>query len=332
MIRVIEGGLLSTIQDKGRFGWQKYGVMVSGAMDQEAMCIANWLVGNDESAATIEITYLGPALYFEVSTWIAICGGNFNPLLDGKPVPNWRPVWVPQGSLLKFQTAQTGCRAYIAVAGGGFQVDKVMNSRSTYLKAGLGGFEGRALKKSDLLPIKRKKEPSSSLKRTNWFVSSEFHPNITEENTIRVILGKQFDLFSTNSQQDFFSQPFEISTKSDRMGYRLNGASLTLDSPLEMISEAVVCGTVQVPADGNPIILLRDRQTVGGYPRIAEVISVDLSKLAQIPPSKKIHFQEVSVDTARQLYRQRQRELRFLQKMIEWKRKEEPYANNRYQL
>lgn len=327
MIRVIEGGLLSTIQDKGRFGWQKYGVIVSGAMDQEAMCIANWLVGNDESAATIEMTYAGPALYFEVSTWIAICGGNFNPLLDGQSVPNWRSVWIPQGSLLKFQAAQTGCRAYLAVAGG-FEVDKVMDSRSTYLKAGLGGFQGRVLKTGDLLPIQKQQEPSPALKRTNWYVSSEIHPNIIEENTIRVIIGKQFDLFSTKSKLYFFSQPFEISTQSDRMGYRLKGASLTLESPLEMISEAVVCGTIQVPADGSPIILLQDHQTIGGYPKIAEVISVDLTKLAQMQPGKKVYFQEVSVETAQQLYRQRQKELRLLQQMIEWKRKEEPYANN----
>jgi antagonist of KipI len=296
-------------------------------MDQEAMCIANWLVGNDEDAATLEITYLGPVLYFEESTWIAICGGNFNPWLDNQPIPNWRPVWVSRGSLLKFQTAQSGCCTYLAVAGG-FQVNKVMGSRSTYLKARLGGFQGRALKKGDLLPIFQQEKPPYPWKKIKWHVSPEFYPTIQDENRIRVTLGKQFDLFSTQSKQKFFSQPFEISSQSDRMGYRLNGTRLTLDSPIEMISEAVACGTIQVPADGNPIILLRDRQTVGGYPKIAEVISVDLPKLAQMQPGKKVFFQEVSVETAQQLYAERQRELRFLQQMIEQKRKEEPYANN----
>jgi antagonist of KipI len=326
-IRVIRSGLLTTIQDLGRFGFQKDGVIVSGAMDQFAHRIANILVGNDESEGTLEMTLTGPTLTFEEDALIAICGGEFEASIDGYAVPLWRPIFVKQGSVLTIGHCRTGCRAYLAVAGG-FHIPKVMNSQSTYLLARIGGFQGRALQKGDVLLLREPSRRLDSLgfheKTTllpfiamNWGISFEFRSYFYgSPKTIRVIRGAQFAEFTAQSQELFLTEPYQITPKSNRMGYRLEGPLLERTKSTEMVSEAVTFGTVQVPADGKPIILMADRQTTGGYPKIAQVIAVDLPILAQTRPGERIVFRDISFAEAQQLYLQRELELQHCKKGI----------------
>lgn len=313
-IRVLRAGLLASIQDLGRHGYQKYGIIVSGAMDTYALRIANFLVGNEEEEGALEITLLGPSLKFEKNMLVAITGGNLSPTINGQPVPMWRPVYVRADSILRFGACKSGCRAYLAVAGG-YDLQEVMGSKSTYLRAGIGGFQGRALQVGDVLQTAvddRRTEKfiksfvdnniSAEYSSTSWYIGENYIPRDAQPIVIRITEGNQFGKFTESSRQELMNCFFGIKTQSDRMGYRLSGSILTLETPLEMISEAVTFGTVQVPPDGNPIILLADRQTAGGYPKIAQTVLVDLPVIAQARPGNKIHFQKVSLAEAEELY------------------------------
>ncbi|WCN39219.1 biotin-dependent carboxyltransferase family protein [Aneurinibacillus uraniidurans] len=308
-IRVKKPGLLTTVQDTGRFGLQKYGVLASGAMDTMALRLANLLAGNEEQAAALEITLLGPALVFEKATLVALAGGNLSPAVDGMPIPLWRPVYIPAGSTLTFGGAVSGCRTYLAVAGG-ICVPDVMESRSTYLRAGIGGFHGRALQAGDVLKTGEStgwlKAPSDEAVVLPWGVSHELRPVYEENPVLRVVRGPEFECFAEESKQKFWKEPFRVTPQSDRMGYRLADVSLELTEPLEMVSSAVSFGTIQVPPEGNPIVLLADRQTAGGYPRIAQIISVDLPLIAQVKPGGYVRFEEVSLEEAQALYVKRE--------------------------
>lgn len=323
MIIVKKAGLLTSIQDLGRRGFQKYGVIVSGAMDRLAHRVANLLVGNEEDLPTIEITLLGPTIEFKQDCLIAICGGDLSATINGTPIGLWRPILVKANSELKFGACKTGCRVYLAVAGG-FTVPTVMNSKSTYLRAGIGGYEGRPLRTGDQLSVGKTGELSNRIMNQ---LSRFFTEDIVEEKwqvnpmrffemkrgqAVRVIKGRHFHLFSKESQDTFFQNDYTISNQSDRMGYRLKGKELILSEKEEMISEAVNFGTIQVPADGNPIILLADRQTTGGYPKIGQVASVDLSILAQAKPGDRIRFTEISFEKAQFLYLKRERKIHEL--------------------
>lgn len=311
-IEVVKPGLLTTVQDLGRFGYQKYGVIAGGAMDTFAHRVANVLVGNEETEATLEITVVGPTLYFGEAALIAICGAEFAPTIGDAVLPMWRPIWVNAGQTIRFGTARSGVRGYIAVAGG-FDIPKVMNSYSTYLRARIGGFEGRALRESDVLFPKKDRnglnqrliERLRSADRRDethatvpWQVSSAWIPKYTSTPVLRVLTGRQYERFTEESRADFFSQPYIVQPQSDRMGYRLQGRPLRLAEPAELLSEPVAFGTIQVPADGNPIILMADRQTTGGYPKIAEVISVDLPLLAQAQAGSEIRFELTDIGEA----------------------------------
>lgn len=313
-LKIISSGLLTTIQDLGRHGYQKEGIIVSGAMDTFALRAANLLVGNNEAEAGIEVTLMGPKILFEERQLISITGGDLSPMIDGEPVKVWRPLRVEAGSLLEFGSPRSGCRAYIAVAGG-FDIPKVMGSASTYLHAGFGGLHGKPLQVGDILPIKElpeKMEPflhslSSSQSKnqgsqTSWSVDSSLYFTYQEPQPIRVLKGPEYGLFSELSQQNFWHMAYQVTAQSDRMGYRLLGTRLALSKPTEILSSAVTFGTVQVPAEGNPIVLMADHQTTGGYPRIAQVISADFSKLAQLSPRNKLQFKEVSLEEAQALY------------------------------
>lgn len=308
-IRVRKPGLLTTVQDTGRFGFQKYGVLASGAMDTMAPRLANLLVGNKEQAAALEITLLGPQLVFEKAALIALAGGNLSPSIDGVPIPLWQPVCVPAGSTLTFGGAVSGCRTYLAVSGG-IHVPDVMGSRSTYLRAGIGGFHGRALQVGDVLKTGEDsgsmKAPSDEVLVLPWGVSHELRPAYEENPVLRVVRGSEFENFTEESQQKFLYEAFRVTPQSDRMGYRLADVSLALVKPLEMVSSAVSAGTIQVPPEGNPIVLLADRQTAGGYPRIAHIISVDLPLIAQVKPGGRIRFTGVSLEEAQELYVKRE--------------------------
>jgi antagonist of KipI len=323
-IFVLKPGLLTTVQDLGRYGWQRHGVIVSGAMDPFALRLANLLVGNDEGEAALEMTWIGPELKFETDSLIAVTGGNLNPSVNGQPVPIWRPVLVKSGSVLRFTAAINGCRGYLAAAGG-FRIASVLGSKSTYLRAGIGGFEGRALRETDRLPLGTPAPAVQSQIRqlqtfpdnspfasVNWRVSEHSLSFYREKKTIRVMRGGEFLHFNEASRSRFFHEEFRVTPQSDRMGYRLSDVTLELQKPLEMISEAVTAGTIQVPPDGNPIVLTADRQTTGGYPKIAQIISADLPILAQIKPGEKLRFREVSLEEAQELYRSREQELHIL--------------------
>jgi antagonist of KipI len=321
-IKILKPGLLTTVQDKGRFGFQKYGVIVNGAMDVFALRVANLLVGNEEGAAALEVTLMGPELQFQENQLISICGACLSPMIDGQPVPEWRPVYVRKGSVLRFKGCLSGCRAYVSVAGG-FDVPEVMGSRSTYVRAGFGGFAGRALQEGDELStgapsewaiscLEQLAEEEQPCKAAGWGVSLDFLPAYRSDPVVRVVRGAQFEAFTEESKACLLADSFFITPQSDRMGYRLTGPKLELKEPLEVISEAVSTGTIQVPPEGNPIILLADRQTTGGYPKIAHIISVDLPVIAQAKPGERITFREVSLDEAQKIYIERERELNQL--------------------
>ncbi|WP_368505743.1 biotin-dependent carboxyltransferase family protein [Alkalihalophilus sp. As8PL] len=319
-IKVLRPGLLTTIQDLGRVGYQKYGVIVSGAMDAYALRMANLLVGNSETMGALEITMAGPALEVQQDTLIAVTGGHLSPSIGNYQLPSWRPVFVKKGSVIRFGKCISGCRAYLAFAGG-FNIEKVMESQSTYLRAEIGGYKGRTLKEGDILSLNNQTSPladhftalfsrdtKKSFYAPAWRVRTSIQPQ-KKETVIRVLTGTHYTQFDSDSQEQFFTKTFTISPQSDRMGYRLQGPELKLDETFEVLSEAVALGTVQVPADGNPIILLADRQTTGGYPRMGQVINVDIPLLAQLKPGDTLSFKKISLMEAEELYIGREKEL-----------------------
>ncbi len=317
-IRVVRPGTLTSIQDLGRAGYQKFGISVGGAMDPFALRIANLLLGNEEGDAALEITMSGASLLFEEDATIALCGGDLSPQIDERPVPEWRPVRVRRGSTVQFGESRRGCRAYLSVAGG-LDVPCVLGSRSTYLRAGIGGFGGRSLRAGDVLRFRGGTTRADAANRNwprlpegrpfvalPWSVSPDLLPEYGSRPLIRAMQGRQVAWFTEESCSQFFSAEFEVTASSDRMGYRLTGPRLTPVEPRELISEAVAAGTVQVPADGNPIILMADRATIGGYAKIAQVATVDLPVLAQTKPGDILRFKEISVEEAQNLYRLRE--------------------------
>ncbi|MCA1056119.1 biotin-dependent carboxyltransferase family protein [Rossellomorea aquimaris] len=327
-MNILKAGLLTTVQDLGRYGYQKFGVIVSGSMDPIAHRISNWLVGNDENHAVLEMTLTGPLLEFQENSLISICGGDLSPTINGDPVPLWRSVLVKKGSTLKFGRCKSGSRAYLAVAGG-IDVPLVMGSRSTYMRAGIGGYGGRPIKEGDLLKHGALQRDSLDMvdyltpyledrdfTEIDWSISSEFISIHQREKAVRVIAGPEFDFFSEESRQAFVDQPFKISPQSDRMGYRLEGNPLVLQEEMNMISEAVTFGTIQVPSDGKPIILLADRQTTGGYPRIGQVASIDLPLVAQAKPGEELSFSLITREEAQKLLIEREYQLRHLKQGI----------------
>ncbi|PLR80796.1 KipI antagonist [Bacillus canaveralius] len=310
-IQVIKPGLQSTIQDLGRFGYQEYGVIVSGAMDNYALRVANLLVGNEEGEAGLEITLIGPSLLFEHNTVISLFGAELHASIDGTPIPNGKPLMAEKGSILSFGSVKNGCRCYLAIKGG-FATDPVMSSKSTYMKAKIGGYQGRMIAAGDVLPIKE----TVLFQQPSWRASPSLSRYITENNPIRFISGKQADWFTNEGKTAFTSSPYLIANDSDRMGYRLKGSPINLMEKKELITEGVTVGSIQVPHDGQPIILMADRQTTGGYPKIGQVASVDLPALAQRKPGESLSFQEISLQVAHRLLFEQEKELQLLKRFI----------------
>ncbi|GAE36881.1 biotin-dependent carboxyltransferase family protein [Halalkalibacter akibai] len=317
---VLKPGLLTTIQDLGRYGYQKYGVIVSGAMDSFSTRLANLIVGNNEQEGVLEITLNGPVLRFEEDTLIVITGADLSPVIDQKRVSLNKPIYVKGGAILSFGPVKSGCRSYLACAGG-FAIEEILGSKSTYIRAGIGGFEGRALKQGDRVKCKPPSDLArkliaqlrligggSSFQSAKWSVSQRKQSS-KGESIVHLIRGSHFDLFTEKSIKALFHQRFTVSQNSDRMGYQLTGYSLQTRKAVDIFSEAIAFGTIQVPAEGNPIILLADRQTVGGYPRIAQVIATDLDVIAQLKPGDVVKFEEITLASAEQLYLEREREL-----------------------
>lgn len=326
-IKVTNAGLLATIQDLGRYGLQKYGIIVGGAMDPVALRLANILVGNKENEAAIEITMFGTELFFENDHVIAITGADLEPKINRTTsAPMWRPFLMKKGDSLKFNNTKSGTRAYLSISGG-FCVPSVMGSKSTYIQAKIGGYKGRVLKENDTLKIGKYSDQAKVLykylkrKKTdvNWFIDYSHIYHIESSTEIRVLKGSEFNLFTEYSQQAFLNSSFEISLNANRMGYQLNGEKLTLSNKTELLSEGVTYGTIQVPNNGQPIILMVERQTIGGYPKIAQVITVDIPKLAQMGPKDTITFKVVSIKKAEELLMEREKRIYTLKKSIAFK-------------
>jgi biotin-dependent carboxylase-like uncharacterized protein len=296
-LEVLEGGLLTTVQDGGRFGHRRFGVSPGGPMDAPAHRAANRLVGNPEGAAALECTIAGPSLRFAVTTAFAVAGADLGAFLERADKGDWEvplgmSVLARAGNVLSFRGRRAGCRAYIAFAGG-IDVPPVLASRATDLTAGLGGLEGRALRAGDrlaLCPGARVSIPSSP--RTP-------PPALSEAVTVRVVLGPQTDLFTPDSLSCFLSEAYSVTPVSDRVGCRLSGAPLRHEGAAEIVTDGMVFGSVQVPPDGQPIVMMADAPTTGGYPKIATVVAADLPLVAQLlPGAGRLSFRAVAVDEA----------------------------------
>ena len=306
-IKVVNPGVLTTVQDLGRVGFQEFGVPVSGAMDPRALKVANILVGNDEGAAGLECTMMGPVLTFTESNIIAITGADLSPTIDGQPIPTYSAQLVQAGSTLRFGMPKSGCRAYIAFAGG-LDVPEVMGSRSTYMKAKIGGVKGRKLEKEDEIGFTA---PKTALKNLgNRGFAPEFKPR--SEYIVRVILGPQDDMFTDAGIKTFLSETYTVTPEFDRMGCRLEGAVIEHKNGGDIISDGIPFGAIQVPGAGKPIIMLADRQTPGGYTKIATVISADFRILAQLKAGDKVRFEKVSVAAAQDALLTERKALRAL--------------------
>jgi biotin-dependent carboxylase-like uncharacterized protein len=324
-IRVLRPGLLTTVQDPGRHGLQHLGLCPGGAMDEVALTLANALVGNAPGEAALEITVIGPELQFERDTLVAVCGAEFR-----GSFPHNRPVLVPAGSRYSVGRAVRGARAYLAVAGG-LALDPVLGSRSTYLPGAFGGLEGRALKHGDVLELRAESEGVSrkrfsSLKNrvensVRWSAPPLTLPD-REPVLIHVIEGQHWDAFEPASQRAFLDAVWRISPDSNRMGFRLQGPALARvkegDGADEILSGPTSLGSVQVPSGGVPIALMADHQTTGGYPRIAEVASADVPRLAQLAPGASVHFARCSLETAAELRRHMKERLDTALRGIAW--------------
>lgn len=311
-LSIEKAGLLSTIQDMGRFGFQKDGVSVSGAMDAAAMRLSNILCGNEEGVPVAELTHPGPVIRFTEDHLIALTGADISATLNGKPLPLWRPFVAEKDSLLEFGKPQKGRFVYMAVAGG-FDVPQLMGSASTFLSAGFGGYRGRALMKGDHIVCKKASKLSLRIQKSifsrrdktaGWAPAAALIPDYFNAPVVRAMKGPDYGLFSELAKRDFWEGRFAISNQSGRRGYQLEGPELPLLKSGQILSTAVTFGTVQA-APGKTIILGADRQTTGGYPVIAQIISADLPAFVQLQAGKTIRFQKVSLQEAHQaLFRQ----------------------------
>ncbi|MEK4097287.1 MULTISPECIES: 5-oxoprolinase subunit C family protein [unclassified Bacillus (in: firmicutes)] len=323
-VEILHAGMFTTVQDLGRFHYQQYGVPVGGAMDKNALRMINMLVGNEENEAGLEITIMGPKLLIKKTTLLAIGGADMEPLLNGERIPLWHPILAEEGSMLCLGKAKSGCRAYVTFAGG-ININRTMGSKSTYIRAALGGIEGRMLKKGDYFQIGTGAEVGSRFiqnlqeeKRikTKWAICNNALPKYKKHPILRVITDFEYDQFTEESIKSFFSKEYKVSNYADRMGYRLDGDVLNRVEEIEILSSPVTFGTIQVPNGGQPIILMADRQTTGGYPRIGNVISVDLPLLAQLKPGDYVTFEKITMEDAAQLYIKQETSMSLLKKFI----------------
>jgi antagonist of KipI len=317
-IRILRPGLLTTVQDRGRHGYQRVGLCPGGAMDPVALALANALVGNPPDEAALEITVIGPEIVFEVDTLVAVCGAEF-----ATSFPHNRPVLARAGTRYNAGRATRGARAYVAVAGG-FAIEPVLGSRSTYLPGRFGGYEGRALKHGDVLRLREAAaaERFSTLKKTREGTVGWSAPPLTlpdrEPILVHVVEGQHFASFDANSQRAFFDTVWRVAPDSNRMGFRLSGPPLGRPQADEILSGPTCLGSVQVPPSGVPIALMADHQTTGGYPRIAEIASADVARLAQLAPGGKVHFAKCSLEIAAELRRDARTRLDSAMRGIAW--------------
>ncbi len=304
-LHVIDPGALSLVQDAGRPGFQRYGVSVSGAIDQEALLIGNLMVGNEPTAACIEITFGGAEFSFSDDVVIAITGGDLVALIDGVIAPMWQSFTAPSGSVLQFGTPVSGLRAYVSVAGG-IDTTPVLDSRSTHTGSRLGGLSGGPLAAGDELPVGELQDDTLLAQR----LPDHLRRSHSAELSVRVIAGPQSSAFTELGHKTFLSSTYTVTETSDRQGLRLEGPEIeAVEGRYDIVSDAVVFGAIQIPGDGKPIVLLADRQTTGGYAKIGVVASVDLPLLAQAVPGTHVSFSPIEVRDAQRLARQRRSSL-----------------------
>lgn len=296
MISVLSPGFLTTVQDLGRWGFQAFGMPVAGAMDVYSLIAGNAVVGNPPGAAGLEMTLTGPELVFGSSGLICVTGGEFAPMLNALPVPSWEGVRVKKGDILSFRgSGPGGARAWFCFSGG-IDAPLVMGSRSTYIRGGIGGCEGRRLQRDDLLPCGA---PDVLWRRGEGFrVPAELRPQVADEPSARVIAGPQEEMFTPEGVETFYGSLYTVGAESDRMGYRLDGPKISHRGVADIISDAVANGSIQVPGHGLPIVMLADRQTTGGYPKIATVISADIPLFAWMVPGDGLSFRRVQIAEA----------------------------------
>jgi antagonist of KipI len=306
---VQRAGFLTSVQDVGRTGFRQFGVSTSGALDPFALRVANLLVGNDEDAAGLEITLGGLQLRFEDERIAAWCGGEFDVQIGSRALPAGHVAHLQAGDELKFGRAQIGCRCWLAISGG-IDVPVVLGSRSTDLRASFGGFDGRALRDEDIIPLSKwPGSPTPATAISSWSAPHDWASPASRYPSLRFIRGVDWNRFDDATIQRFTIHEFSASPDSDRMGVRLDGPELKRKDETDLTSEAVAPGTIQVPPSGKPILLLGDCQTIGGYPKIAHVITVDLGIAAQLRAGDGVRFSEVSLQDAHRLLMERQRDL-----------------------
>ena len=309
-IEVLGAGLLTTVQDAGRIGYQKLGIAPSGALDLTAMRTANILVGNPPDEAVLELTFLGPELRFTAPGIVAVTGGDLQAALNGAPVKRYAALAVKTGDVLKFGAAKDGCRACLAFAGG-LELPAVMGSKSTNLKCGFGGFRGRRLQSGDVIAFAA---PKTGLP---FFPLRELTPpKFGNEAALRVVLGPQDDAFTERGLRTFFGEPYRVTNRFDRMGCALEGPAVEYRDKADIISDGIPAGAVQVPSGGKPIVMLADRQTTGGYAKIGAVIAADLPLLAQRRPGDTVRFLRISVSAAQRIGRREAKRLRKLNRYL----------------
>lgn len=295
VLRIVSPGPQATVQDLGRCGYRDRGVPVSGAMDRLALRAGNLIVGNPAGAAGIEVTLGGFEAAFLDACDFAVTGGDLTPVLNGRPIFNWRHYRADKGGVLTLDQARLGCRAYICIAGG-VDVPVVMGSRSTYLRGRFGGHHGRSLQRGDVLAC------GDQAGRTMDELPAGLIPRYCDEPLVRVVPGPQDDYFTPQGLQAFYSGTYEFTDRWDRMGCMLSGPAVEHGKGANIISDGTMAGAVQVPGNGQPAVLMADCQTAGGYPKIATVTSFDLPLMAQLAPGCRVRFQAVSLGQAREMH------------------------------
>ena len=319
-VEVVKPGLLTTLQDAGRRGYAALGVGRAGAMDEPSWRLANALVGNYANEAALEITLAGPTLRFPRDAVIALTGGIVEARANGQSLPAWTSCFVPAGTLLRLGVMRHGCRSYLAVRGG-FDSAPVLGSRSTDLHACIGPLQGRALQAQDVIPFGRHAavrwfRTGKEVQALRWGLDPQPWLDYGQA-PLALMRGHHCHALDEASQRALFTQRFAVSKDSNRTGSRLEGTPLQLRQPLELISEATLPGTLQLPPSGQPIMLLAEAPVTGGYPRIGQLAAVDLARLAQRRPGDAIYFRETSMDEAFERLRKREEALQRLLQRIE---------------
>jgi biotin-dependent carboxylase-like uncharacterized protein len=293
-LRIVEPGPQTTVQDLGRAGHLRSGIPPSGPVDRAAFVLANRLVGNPDGAAALEFAFTGPRFDVDAPTAIAVTGADVPVTVNRQPVPGWTTIPLARGDVVKIGLARSGVRAYVAVAGG-LDAPAVLGSRATYLRGRLGGVGGREVRAGDRLTALPAPLPPVRA------VPAEAVPDLAGEPVVRVVLGPQADRFTADGIAAFLAGPYEMLPQSDRMGARLRGPRITHACGHDIISDGTALGSIQVPGDGQPIVLLVDRQSTGGYTKIATVCSFEIGRVAQVRPGGRLSFQAIGVEEAHRL-------------------------------